>query len=264
MTPFASIVASFILVPGALAQPTPDPGPAPCTIEWPEDPGRDAFSPNTWPQGIMPFEFDAGVDASQRAIVRGAMDEIMEIRDSNRNSSAVGRRGGPQSVRVVSWNFPYIVVHELLHALGSNHEQARPDRDKYVLINHENIEPGREHNFEIRESANPAGAYDFESVMHYGDFAFSVNGLPTITARPPFKNFQNTMGQRSRLSEGDAVGLVAAYGTPPVSDLTGDNFVTNSDLGVLLGAWGTDGVDLDGDGTTDSSDLGIMLAEWGP
>jgi hypothetical protein len=33
-------------------------------------------------------------------------------------------------------------MHEFLHAFGMVHEQTRADRDKYVEILYENIEPG--------------------------------------------------------------------------------------------------------------------------
>ena len=36
------------------------------------------------------------------------------------------------------------VIHEFLHSLGFNHEQTRPDRDQYIKVLYENIEPGME------------------------------------------------------------------------------------------------------------------------
>ena len=42
----------------------------------------------------------------------------------------------------------HIVIHELLHAVGFAHEQTRPDRDQYVTIHYNNIQSGREHNFQ--------------------------------------------------------------------------------------------------------------------
>ncbi|MFG0251862.1 MAG: CARDB domain-containing protein, partial [Phycisphaerales bacterium JB038] len=45
------------------------------------------------------------------------------------------------------------------------------------------------------------------------------------------------------------------------ADLDGDGFVGQSDLGILLSAYGQNaGGDIDGDGDTDQSDLGILLA----
>ena len=51
---------------------------------------------------------------------------------------------------------------------------------------------------------------------------------------------------------------------PCPADLNGDGSVTGADLGLLLGAWGTNGPgDLNGDGTVTGADLGLLLGAWG-
>jgi len=53
------------------------------------------------------------------------------------------------------------IQHEMMHALGFQHEQSRPDRNDYVDIVLENVQTGREHNFEIRST----GAYMSSSLQ---------------------------------------------------------------------------------------------------
>lgn len=49
------------------------------------------------------------------------------------------------------------------------------------------------------------------------------------------------------------------------SDLSGDGVVDATDVGIVLGAWGTSGVgDITGDGVVDAADLGAVLGAWGP
>jgi hypothetical protein len=50
----------------------------------------------------------------------------------------------------------------------------------------------------------------------------------------------------------------------PAALYDGDCIVDGTDLGILLGAWGTAAMDLTGDGTTDGADLGVLLGAWGP
>lgn len=79
-------------------------------------------------------------------------------------------------------------AHELIHALGFWHEQSRPDRDEYVKVNYENINPSNAHNFNKYDdtvSDTLDLPYDYYSVMHYAANAFSTNGLPTIEPLEP-------------------------------------------------------------------------------
>jgi len=251
----------------------------PCTVDWPEGESRDAFILQTWPDGVVPYDFDAEVSELNRGRARAAMDEIMEhsgvrfvertsqpdyvrFRNGSGNSSSLGRRGGRQFLTMSSWHVRFIIVHELMHALGDNHEHQRPDRDDYVVINFENIEEGRAGNFSLRPLAAPEGPYDFESVMHYSRFGFSSNGLETISLRPEYVSFTSLVGQRAYLSDGDILGLRARYGTPLRSDFSLDGRVDEVDLAILLAAWGTDAIDLDGDGVCGQRDLAYLLAEW--
>jgi len=75
------------------------------------------------------------------------------------------------------------IIHEMLHTLGLAHEHKRPDRDEYVTIVFEKIQPGKEYNFEkmSEECFTIFGlSYDYESVLHYSRNHFSIDGSETI------------------------------------------------------------------------------------
>jgi len=98
--------------------------------------------------------------------------------------SYVGKQGGKQELNLQTpgCNSKGTVIHEAIHALGFHHEQSRPDRDSYVRIFFENISPGKEYNFGKSDGNTFNVPYDYTSIMHYGDKAFSKNGQKTIAA----------------------------------------------------------------------------------
>ncbi|MCU0463769.1 MAG: M12 family metallopeptidase [Anaerolineae bacterium] len=189
---------------------------------------RATFQANPWPQGIVYYTFASNVSETNRNYVYAAMAELesvagvvflprttqanyVEIISDRGNWSYIGMIGGRQQLGLYNWNAKYVVVHELMHALGFWHEQSRPDRDDYVVINWHNIIDGMGGNFEIRQSASTIGAYDFESVMHYFPTAFTKNGQRTIDVQPNYTQYRNTMGQQQRLTDLDKAGLLARY-----------------------------------------------------
>ncbi|XP_061594316.1 high choriolytic enzyme 1-like [Cololabis saira] len=111
--------------------------------------------------------------------------DYLSIYSGNGCWSYLGRNGGKQSVSLNRNGCMYqsTVQHEVLHALGYHHEQNRSDRDSYVQILTQNVDPGKEHNFNKVQTNNLGTPYDFNSVMHYSNTAFSKNGQPTIISK---------------------------------------------------------------------------------
>lgn len=98
--------------------------------------------------------------------------------------SSVGMTGNQQTVSIgYGCLSTGTIIHELYHALGFYHEQSRRDRDDYVNIYWENIIPGLEYNF-IKYNTQNLTPYDYKSLMHYDNLAFSVDWIKkTIVAK---------------------------------------------------------------------------------
>ncbi|XP_068172205.1 high choriolytic enzyme 1-like [Antennarius striatus] len=124
--------------------------------------------------------------------------------------SYLGRqsRGQPISLKNKGCLYLGTVQHEVLHALGFHHEQVRSDRDKYVSIVTENIQRGKESNFEKVATNNLGTPYDFKSVMHYSKYAFSRNGKPTIIAK---SNPNLSLGRNTEMSAHDIARVNELY-----------------------------------------------------
>lgn len=214
-----------------------------CVLPTQDFDDRSLWNANLWPGGVVYYTFDANVSSTNADRARIAMYEIetvcgvrfnprtnqanyIKLTDSSGNSSFVGMIGGVQNVNLFNWSFRYIVIHELMHALGVFHEQQRSDRDGFVTVNQSNIQPAFFNANFPKNNGTPVGTYDFESIMHYDECAFSTC-CPTgsscscpstcyaITALPAFASFQSLMGNRSFMSQGDKDGLVSRYGVSP-------------------------------------------------
>lgn len=62
-------------------------------------------------------------------------------------------------------------------------EQSRPDRDTYVKLLEENVEPDSLDQFSKRganETTSMGYAYDYHSIMHYGENYYSISDAPTL------------------------------------------------------------------------------------
>jgi hypothetical protein len=188
-----------------------------------------------WKDGIIPYQIDPQLP--QRDLILKAMktwsdatpirfvaltpeihakypNDVYFTTGSDPNaclSDYVGMHGGRQMVRLVSGCGYGEILHEIGHVIALEHEQNRSDRDKFIELMTSNIMKGYEGQFRqyLNDYMN-IGSYDYDSVMHYQDTAFSCNKKPTIRAKldlPPGIH----LGQRDHLSSGDLAAVKSIY-----------------------------------------------------
>lgn len=107
---------------------------------------------------------------------------------------------------------PRVVKHETMHAAGFHHEQIRDDRDDFVQILWDNVQDGKEHNFERKtgETFNQT-PYDYFSIMHYFATTFGKGSPPAQTIMPTQPGVSAASLGGSDLSPLDIAGVNQAY-----------------------------------------------------
>lgn len=161
-----------------------------------------------WPNGVIPFEIAGSFDAQSMNLIEKAINSYHQntcIKFKPRSStnrdyisiqnsasgcwSSVGRVGGKQVLNLQSPSCTTLVgtvIHEFMHTVGFFHEQSREERDQFVTIITGNIRRGYEENFKKNAKGTSSGygvGYDYGSVMHYSEMAFSGTGKPTIQTK---------------------------------------------------------------------------------
>jgi hypothetical protein len=158
-----------------------------------------------WPTGVVPYVLSSDYDDDDREVILDAMrhwEDKTCIRFKKRTyefyyvifahgsccCSSVGRQFRPQYIILNKYSCMFFttVVHEIGHAIGFWHEHNRPDRDEHVKVYISNARPGSALNFNhmSHHQINSYGTpYDAISVMHYKEYAFSVNRQKTIESK---------------------------------------------------------------------------------
>jgi hypothetical protein len=172
-----------------------------------------------WPNGRIPYVIDPNYDNRERDMIKKAMNEyhgrtcirfepkkstdktFISIKKEKDGCFAyVGMLGHASAPNGQTVNlkgdtcFPKsghygAIVHELMHAVGFEHEQNRIDRDNYIILS-PRISKGMKEQF---VKANPKDRkdvlqYDYNSAMHYlQSFHRGPDGKsePDFVAKPP-------------------------------------------------------------------------------
>jgi hypothetical protein len=132
------------------------------------------------------------------------MEFVVGGNENSCGSSLIGKRLGGQIISInESCDSDSPILHEIMHALGFQHEHQRPDRDLYVNIFSENVEntPEKIELFKNNVDKKNSGLlydkiiknrpYDTKSIMHYSSLAFS-KGKSTILKKPEEFILRNT------------------------------------------------------------------------
>jgi choriolysin H len=148
-----------------------------------------------------------------RFVRRTYQSDYVQIINDDGCYSPLGRTGGKQQLSLSRGGCVYkgTVMHEFIHALGYHHMHNHIDRDKYVTVYIENVDPDMAFNFDKVDPAvfgNFNTTYDYLSVMHYPKWAFSNNGKDTMV--PTDISYLDKIGA-SELTDGDIARINNMY-----------------------------------------------------
>lgn len=183
-----------------------------------------------WPGGVVPYEIDDSLSGLTDSITsamkhiqdnscitfvkRSSQTDYVRIFEGKGCYSYWGYLGrGQQDISLGVGCEPFgTIVHELLHAIGFEHEHNRSDRDDHLTINWDNIEEEWYYAFKkLRPEQNRLlTGFDFDSVMLYGQESFSRGpGLKSMEAKDG--RFMKEVYDKDGLSKSDIKRMRILY-----------------------------------------------------
>ncbi|CAI8019322.1 Bone morphogenetic protein 1 homolog [Geodia barretti] len=203
--------------------------------------GATAIRERLWPNARIPYKISPTFDSYEQSLLYEAMRQweartcvrFYERPSTHNQSYAYYFKGGCCASYVGRQSVSYQqgislgsgcttiskYLHEIGHVIGFWHEQSRPDRDEYIRILTENMNPGTQSNFRIQEEIDSMGVgYDYNSIMHYSSTTFG-SGRTTLVAH----DSSIPVGGAVELSELDILQANLLYQcdseNPPPSEL---------------------------------------------
>ncbi|GFY76485.1 zinc metalloproteinase nas-8 [Trichonephila inaurata madagascariensis] len=153
----------------------------------------------------IPYEIHYSLDYSSRLI-----ENAMEVIEKYSRIVFVPRKSDQQCYLKIIKNYPgycpeedngcfpiislvnnqskrfEVILHELMHSLGFHHEHSRPDRNLYLWIFWDNIDPDSLSQFRMLSYDDYQWndfEMDYQSIMMYPSLSYSKNGHITIAGK---------------------------------------------------------------------------------
>ncbi len=185
-----------------------------------------------WTSAIVPYQIDPAIQNTQyilaaiqhwndntgiKIVPRTTQTNYVTFKKSLDPSvcysTSIGMQGKEQFIYGGEGCATGFMVHEIGHAIGLAHEQARSDRNYYIRILYENMSKIAASQYQMDSSLVDVGPYDYASIMHYGMPDFTRNGYPVMQSRP----LGIPIGNIDKLSAGDIDGVNRLYRLDPTN-----------------------------------------------
>ncbi len=185
-------------------------------------------APQLWRDREIPYAIDADLpnpERVERAIkyymehtpvvftpYQGQEDAILFQRGKEHCYSLLGKTGGLQPIKLADDCGVTEILHEVMHALGFIHEHSRTDRDNFLEVVWDNVDPEFKQQFSVVSPAQMGPVkgtpFDLHSIMLYPSTLFAKKpGDITLRSRTT----EPIAPVTERLSEGDLERLNTQY-----------------------------------------------------
>lgn len=192
---------------------------------------------------------------SVQFVQRTNQTEYITFTYSTGNSSPLGwQQNRVNGIKIYNITYPAIIAHEVMHSMGIMHEQCRPDRDQYIIVDINRAVEGSRHNFNIYNDYAGHGAFDFGSVMMYQSTDFAINSSQPVMTKLDGSTFTK---QRTGLSAGDYAGINHLYGPVNATSAINGTYTMTTSLA------NDKNVDISGSSTTDGTSVILYSASTG-